>query len=265
MECRVGVVQMITTADKEDNIRRAKAAIEKAAREGAELVILPEMFCVPYDTSLFSKYAEEEGGEAQTMLSHTAEENGIYLIGGSICERDGAGKLYNTSYVYNPRGECITKHRKYHLFDISIKNGVSFKESDVLSAGEEITIFDTPWGKIGLGICFDIRFSDMAREMVTQGAKILVYPAAFNKSTGPLHWELLFRARAMDGQCFTIGVAPARQENVGYVSWAHSMIVNPWGRVLFDAGTEEKVVLVDIDLNEVADVRAQIPLGWKGA
>lgn len=265
MKCRIGVVQMKTTTDKEENLLRAKAAITQAAKEGATLVILPEMFCVPYDTALFHKYAEEEGGEAQQMLSKAALESHVYLIGGSICERDPQGNLYNTSYVYDSEGVCIAKHRKYHLFDIAIKNGVTFRESDVLSAGEKYTVFDTPWGKIGLGICFDIRFSDMARAMVAQGANMLVYPAAFNKSTGPLHWELLFRARAMDGQCFAIGVAPARQENASYVSWAHSMVVNPWGKVLFDGGIDEKVTVVEIDLAEIAQVREQIPLGWEGA
>lgn len=260
MKCKVGLVQMSVDDDKSVNLERARAAIERVSKAGAELVVLPEMFCVPYDTKLFPHYAEKEGGEAQQMLSSAARECGVWLVGGSICEEED-GRYYNTSYVYNSEGTFVTKHRKKHLFDIDIKGGQYFKESDILSPGEAITVFDSPWGKIGLGICFDIRFSKTAMTMVDEGATMLIYPAAFNPSTGPRHWELLFRARAMDGQCYALGVAPARNEAAGYVSYAHSMVVNPWAEVVCELGIEETEAIIELDMDKVHEVRAQIPLG----
>ena len=260
MQCRIGLVQMPVGADKQENLRVARREIERAVAEGAELVILPEMFCVPYETGQFPNYAEPEGGEAQQLLCRTAKELGCWIVGGSICEVQN-GRYYNTSYVYNAQGVQVAKHRKKHLFDVDIVGGQYFKESDILSPGEKVTVFDSPWGRIGLAICFDIRFSDMAAEMVQQGARLLIYPAAFNLTTGPRHWELLFRARAVDGQCYAMGVAPARNPESGYVSWAHSLVVDPWGTVQEDLGTEACTRVVDIDLAAIDAIRQQIPLG----
>lgn len=260
MECRVGLVQMPVGEDKMANLMRAREEIERAVAEGAELVILPEMFCVPYETMRFPDYAEMEGGEAQQMMAQAARESGCWLIGGSICEVE-AGLYYNTSYVYDDKGVCVAKHRKAHLFDIDIPGGQYFKESDVLSAGAGATVFDSPWGKIGLGICFDIRFTKMADEMIDRGARFLVYPAAFNPTTGPRHWELLFRGRAVDGQCFAIGVAPARNPLSSYVSWGHTLVVDPWGVVQEDLGVEAVTKVVTLNLETVSEVRRQIPLG----
>lgn len=260
MECSIGLVQMPVGEDKADNLARAYAEIKQAAAIGAEMVILPEMFCVPYVTARFPEYAEEIGGEAQTMLQNAARECGVWLIGGSVCELED-GHYYNTSFVYNDQGECVAKHRKAHLFDIDIEGGQYFKESDVLSAGCGATVFDSPWGKIGLGICFDIRFTKQAEAMIDQGARMLIYPAAFNLTTGPRHWELLFRARAVDGQCFAIGVAPARNPESSYVSWGHTIVVNPWGVVEDDLGTAPVTKVVRVNLDTVGDVRRQIPLG----
>ena len=240
MECRLGLIQLAAGEDKAENLRAARAEIDRAVRDGAELVILPEMFCLPYETARFAEYAEAAGG--------------------SICEEEN-GRYYNTSYVYDPDGNLIAKHRKVHLFDIDIKGGQYFKESDVLSPGEQLTVFDSPWGKIGLAICFDIRFADMAAQMVDAGARLLIYPASFNMSTGPRHWELLFRARAMDGQCYSVGVAPARVEDASYVSWGHSIVVDPWAQVVCDLGTAAQTRVVSIDLDVIDAVRQQIPIG----
>lgn len=260
MECRMGLVQLAAGEDKAENLRHARVEIDRAVGDGAELVILPEMFSQPYETARFAEYAEAEEGPAQQMLSNAARENSMWLIGGSVCEAED-GRYYNTSYVYDPTGACVAKHRKMHLFDVDIAGGQYFKESDVLSPGTSLTVFDSPWGRIGLGICFDIRFADMAAAMVEEGARLLIYPASFNLSTGPRHWELLFRARAMDGQCYAVGVAPARNEEASYVSWAHSIVVDPWAQVVCDLGTKAQTRVVTIDLDAIAAVRQQIPIG----
>ena len=147
-----------------------------------------------------------------------ANENNVYILAGSIPEKEGE-KLYNTSYLFDRNGEIIAKHRKMHLFDIDVKGKIRFMESDVLSPGNEVTIAETEFGKIGIGICYDVRFPELARIMVENGALILFYPGAFNMTTGPAHWELLFRSRALDNQVYCVGVAPALNESLSYHSY----------------------------------------------
>lgn len=256
---RVALIQMPVTTDKSGNVREACRRIRAAAAEGADLAVLPEMFCSPYNTASFAEYGEEAGGEAQTALSALAKEVGIYVVAGSLPELCAAS-IYNTSFVYDDTGRQIARHRKVHLFDIDIEGGQYFRESDVLSAGDKVTAFDTPWGRVGLGICFDIRFAELATCMARLGADIFVFPGAFNMTTGPAHWELHFRARAVDSQVFTIGVAPARVAHASYVSYGHSIVCDPWGRVIHDSGPGDIDAIVDLDLNLAASVRRQLPI-----
>ena len=256
---KVALLQMKVTANKEENIRHAGELLAKAAQAGCDIAVLPEMFSCPYSTKYFREYGEEQNGPVQEALSRFAKQNGIYLIGGSIPELEG-DKVYNTSYVYDREGRQIAKHRKAHLFDIDVRGGQSFRESDVLSPGEACTVFDTEFGKMGLYICFDIRFQELAWTMSAEGARVLFVPGAFNMTTGPAHWELLFRSRAVDNQIFTVGVAPARDEQAEYVSYGNSMAVDPWGSVIERLGSEEAIGLADLDLNKIDDIRAQLPV-----
>ena len=180
-------------------------------------------------------------------------------MGGSIPEREH-GKLYNTSFVYDRKGKEIAFCRKSHLFDIDVKGGQRFFESETFSAGDNITVFDTEFGKMGLCICFDMRFPELSRIMALEGAVAVIVPAAFNMTTGPLHWELMFRQRAVDNQLFTVGAAPARDEQGCYVSYAHSIVCSPWGKVLAQAGTDPELLVAELDLSENERVRAQLPL-----
>ena len=202
---RIALIQMPVLPDKVKNIQTACGKIREAAKNGADFAVLPEMFCCPYDNSCFGAYGEPEGGEAQTALSHLAAELGLYLVGGTVPELS-EGRIYNTSYVYGPDGRQLAKHRKAHLFDIDVQGGQRFRESDTLSPGNAITTFETAFGTMGLCVCFDLRFEELARCMCLRGAKVIFVPAAFNMTTGPAHWELLFRQRAVDNQCFTVGV-----------------------------------------------------------
>ena len=154
------------------------------------------MFNCPYQTDLFPAYAEPEGGTCWQALSQMAKDEQIYLAAGSIPEADEKGKVYNTAYVFDREGRQIAKHRKMHLFDINVTGGQYFKESDTLTAGDQVTVFDTEFGKIGLCICFDIRFPELSRLMAQEGARIILIPGAFNMTTGPAHWELSFRAES---------------------------------------------------------------------
>ncbi len=258
--CKVSVIQMKTRAAKEESLRAAEAGIRRAKEAGADIAVLPEMFACPYETEQFPAYAEEADGESVRRLSEAAKEAGLYLVGGSLPERNREGKIYNTSFVFDRNGRLLSSHRKVHLFDIDIKGGQRFRESDTLSSGNHATVFPTEFGPMGLCICYDIRFPELFRVMADRGAVAVFCPAAFNRTTGPKHWELLFRSRAVDNQLFMIGAAPAADETASYVSYGHSIAVSPWGEILSQAGEEETVLTVTLNLDEVSSVREQLPL-----
>ena len=257
---KIAAIQMSTVADKMENVRTVKAYLEKIKDENPDFVILPEMFCCPYQTENFPIYAEKEGGPVWQQLSGYAKQYGIYLIGGSMPEKDAEGNVYNTSYIFDREGKQIGKHRKVHLFDIDIKGGQTFKESDTLTAGDSDTVFDTEFGKIGVMLCFDIRFPELSRMMVNDGAKVIFVPAAFNMTTGPAHWELSFRTRALDNQIYMVGCAPARDVSAGYISWGHSIVTDPWGRVLDMLDEKKGILLAELDMDYEEQVREELPL-----
>lgn len=195
------------------------------------------------------------------MLSAVAKETGIWLLGGSIPERDiSDGKVYNTATVYSPKGDLIAIHRKVHLFDIDIPGKIKFKESETLTGGTSVNHFDTDFARIGLGICYDVRFPELAMTNARQGCQVVIYPGAFNTTTGPLHWELLQRARAVDQQVFFSMCSPARDLSAGYHAWGHSMIVDPMGKILAEAQAEEEIIYADIDPQVFIEARAGIPV-----
>lgn len=261
---RLAMVQLSVGANKADNIAHAVAMVTRAAREGgAEVVTLPECFNSPYGTKFFPEYAEDlSTGSSPTLdaLSKCAKDNEIHLIGGSIPERE-EDRLYNTCVVYGPDGDVVGKHRKVHLFDIDIPGKMTFKESDALSPGDSLTCFSTKKCKIGVGICYDIRFAEMALAYRDMGCQLLVYPGAFNMTTGPAHWEALSRSRALDNQVYVATASPARDANASYVAWGHSTVIDPWGHVTATTEEAEAIVYADVDLDYVRTIRDQIPIG----
>ena len=257
---KIAAIQMSTVAEKMENVRTVKTYLEKIKDENPDFVILPEMFCCPYQTENFPIYAEKEGGPVWQQLSGYAKQYGIYLIGGSMPEKDAEGNVYNTSYIFDREGKQIGKHRKVHLFDIDVKGGQTFKESDTLTAGDSDTVFDTEFGKIGVMLCFDIRFPELSRMMVNDGARIVFVPAAFNMTTGPAHWELSFRTRALDNQIYMVGCAPARDVSAGYISWGHSIVTDPWGRVIDRLDEKKGILLAELDMDYEEQVREELPL-----
>ncbi|KAI0713335.1 carbon-nitrogen hydrolase [Earliella scabrosa] len=266
--------------DKDANLKHAREMIRTAvgadggAKPKPDLVVLPECFNSLYGHVHFPVYAETIGytpgqrydvdkSESQSvrMLSAAAKEEGVWLIGGSIPEREvGTGKLFNTATAYSPQGELVAVHRKVHLFDIDIPGKITFKESETLSAGSSINQFDTDFARIGLGICYDVRFPELAMTSARHGCHVLIYPAAFNTTTGPLHWELLQRARAVDNQVYFSMCSPARDLAQSYHAWGHSMVVDPMGKVLAEAEHEETIIHTHIDPKVFEDARAGIPV-----
>ncbi|WMV42230.1 hypothetical protein MTR67_035615 [Solanum verrucosum] len=357
---KIGLCQLSVTADKERNIIHARAAIEEAAEKGAKLVVLPEIWNSPYSNDSFPIYAEDidagpDASPSTAMLSEAARLLKITIVGGSIPERSG-DKLYNTCCVFDADGKLNAKHRKIHLFDIDIPGKITFKESQTLTAGETPTVVDTEVGRIGIGICYDIRFQELAMlyaargeliillvkfsgdfscgtcvirsllsfhwqefvdgrsvngivpllsteptpsqlsseccsesphpcvsclkaslgtlwadnpchtqqlvlgNSIYQGAHLICYPGAFNMTTGPLHWELLQRARAVDNQLYVATCAPARDVGGGYVAWGHSTLIGPFGEVLATTEHDEAIIISEIDYSQIDLRRTNLPL-----
>lgn len=255
----VAVCQLKVTDNKTNNLRNAQKMIEDSAAHGADIIILPEMFNCPYDSSFFNRFSESYPGETVNLLSGLARLHSIYVIGGSIPELDG-NRIYNTSYSFDRKGCLIGKHRKIHLFDVEIKEGISFKESETITAGSDATVIETEFCKIGVAICYDMRFPELIRKMVLSGAKIIVVPAAFNMTTGPAHWHILARTRALDNQAYFIAASPARDEKASYVAYGHSLVADPWGDIISEASDKEEIIFSEIDLDFIEKIRGELPL-----
>lgn len=267
---KLALVQLASTADKSYNLSHARTKVLEATAAGAKIVVLPECFNSPYGTKYFSQYAEtllpspptEKQSPTFHALSQLAKEASCYLIGGSIPElEEKTQKLYNTSLTFGPTGELLATHRKVHLFDIDIPGKIRFKESEVLSPGNKITLVDLPeYGKIAIAICYDIRFPELATIATRKGAFLLLYPGAFNLTTGALHWELQARARAMDNQVYVGLCSPARDMEAEYHAWGHSMIVDPNAEVLGSLEEKEGIVVKELVQGRIEEVRKGIPL-----
>ncbi|KAG5957526.1 hypothetical protein E4U58_005914 [Claviceps cyperi] len=298
---QLACIQLASGPDKAANLAHAATQVRQAASQGANIVVLPECFNSPYGCQFFPSYAETllplpptpEQSPSYHALSAMAAENKIYLIGGSIPEKYSPAasttttstslpqqqppQFYNTSLTFDPHGTLLGTHRKTHLFDIDIPGKITFKESDVLSPGNDITLISLPeYGTIAVAICYDIRFPEMAIVAARRGAFALVYPGAFNMTTGPLHWKLLARARAVDNQVYVAVCSPARDLGAGYHAWGHSMIVDPMARVLVEAGEEEEeaqrdggdtqggmIVQAELRPDVLVETRRNIPLGMQ--
>lgn len=256
---KIAVCQMKIEDNKVDNINKAANMIREAMAQEIDMAVLPEMFNIPYDTSRFASNAESEAeGETVHAMSALAKELGIYIVAGTIPEKAGE-KICNTSFVFDRIGKIVGKHRKAHLYDIDIPDKIQFRESDSLAAGDSYTLFDTEFGRIGLAICYDIRFPEFSRIMALEGAKVMILPAAFNMTTGPAHWELLMRARAMDNQFYVVAASPARDIGAKYVVYGHSMVVEPWGTVVAKANESQDIIYAEVDFAKVDEVRQNMP------
>ncbi len=258
MDLKIAAIQLKVTDNKESNLQNARQCVCKAAKK-ADIIILPEMFNCPYSIESFHNFAEEYPGKTTTMLSKTAKKLKKYIIGGSIPEMKD-GSIFNTCFAFNREGKLIAKHRKIHLFDVDVKDGITFKESDILSPGDKITIIETEFSKIGVCICYDMRFPELIRKMVQKGAKAVIVPAAFNMTTGPAHWHIVTRARALDNQIYVVAVSPARNLDASYTAYGHSLVVDPWGKVIEEASTDQGIIYATIDLDYVDQIRQQLPL-----
>jgi omega-amidase len=256
----IALCQMNVVESKDENLERAVSMIREASVNGATLVVLPEMFNCPYDNDKFVEYAENRGtSKSLKAISRAADENNVYVVAGSIPE-ESCGNIYNSSFVFDDRGEVLDVHRKIHLFDVEVSDGISFKESNTITPGDKVTVVETPFMKFGVAICFDLRFPELFKLMAMEGAKLVVVPGAFNMTTGPAHWETTIRTRAIDNQIYMVAVSPAKNDELSYVAYGHSMVVDPWGDVVETAKEEETIVYATINEDMVNKIREELPL-----
>lgn len=253
-------IQMAAGPDKAANLERAEKLIRLAAARGANLAALPEVFNWRGKRSDEGAAAESLDGETTTRMGALARELGIHLVAGSITElAQGQPRNYNTSVLFGPDGSRLAIYRKIHLFDIDLPGRVTIRESDAKAPGAELVCASTAVGKIGLSVCYDVRFPELYRELVFSGAQIVTLPSAFTFPTGEAHWEALIRARAIENQVYMIAPAQFGPNVHGFSDYGNSMIVDPWGRVLARAADQEGVVIAPIDLEYQERVRRELP------
>lgn len=260
---KVAAVQMASGPNVSANLSEAERLIAMAAKSGAKLVVLPENFAVmgmnEHDKL---RIAEQDGnGQIQHFLAEQASRHNIWLVGGTCpLAGDSPGKVHAACLVFNPQGQRVARYDKIHLFDVKIEEtGERYEESDTIQPGHNVVVIDTPFGKLGLAICYDIRFPELFRAMLEQGVEIIAVPAAFTAITGRAHWEMLMRARAIENLCFVIASAQGGYHVNGRETHGDSMIVDPWGVILDRLPGGSGVVVAEIELERLNSVRRNFP------
>ena len=261
---RVAVIQMVSSASVEENLNNAASLLAQAADKGAELVLLPEYFPIISDNERDKiQYQEDYGsGPLQEFLSGQAKQYKFWLMGGTIpLKSDKPERVLNSCLLFNPEGECTARYDKIHLFDVHVggKGDESYNESATIAPGSEITIASTPFGNIGMSVCYDLRFPELYRKMSEQDISIITVPAAFTKTTGKRHWELLLKSRAVENLCFVVAANQGGQHSERRATWGHSMIIDPWGDILCSLETGPGVACTDINLNRITELRESFP------
>ncbi|QWC00519.1 carbon-nitrogen hydrolase family protein [Mycoplasmatota bacterium] len=256
---KVLVLQNTVSKKVNENLRHIQSLIQDKVGNNYDFILLPEMFMTPYELKYFKINKQKPDSQVIDTLSKIAKNFNAYLIGGSIPEASG-DKIYNTSYVFNRKGKIIAKYRKIHLFSVKYPDGRYFSESEVLSPGDQIVSFHTEFGRMGLMICFDIRFPYLASAIRKLDTKVIFVPAAFNTYTGPLHWHTTFKARAIDNQMFFISASPARDSFGTYEPYGHSLVVDPFGEIIQELNESESFMEINIDLKRIKEARESIPI-----
>jgi deaminated glutathione amidase len=262
---RVGAVQMCSTDDLPSNLAVVRSLTARAAADGAKLVVLPECFSflgrregdkLPIAETL------DGTGPVLTTLRELATKHGIHIVGGGTPEvvPGDVARTYNTAVVISPAGDLLARYRKIHLFDVDIPNGAVLKESDATAPGSDLVVVDIDGAKVGVSICYDLRFPELYRRLVKdRGADVLLVPAAFTAHTGAAHWHLLLRARAVENQAWVVAAAQHGKHNEKRESYGHSLVVDPWGTIVAEQPTGDGVILSNLDGETVAKRRTQMP------
>jgi predicted amidohydrolase len=262
----VACAQLTSRENLQENLRRCGELVAEAAARGAKLVVLPENFALlaPNEQAKF-EVAETLPGPIVAKLGELAQKHGVWIVGGGMPEKaETEGKVYNTCVVVDASGKLVASYRKIHLFDIDIpgaQGGATFKESATVAQGRAPAVVETPWGKLGLSVCYDLRFPELYRAEAAQGARMIVVPAAFTLHTGKDHWHVLLRARAIENQVFVLAPAQFGKHNEKRTTYGHSLIVDPWGIVIAEMSDREGVALAELDFEHQDKLRREMPCG----
>ena len=258
---KASMIQLRAGLTPAANVDAAARLIEQAKAGGADYVQTPEMTNVlaARREQLFATIVEEEKDASLAAFRELARRHGILLHVGSLAIRTSPDRAANRGFLIDPKGEIVARYDKIHMFDVNLANGESYRESNNYAPGERAVVADLPWGRLGLTICYDLRFPALYRALAEAGASFLAIPSAFTKQTGEAHWHVLMRARAIENGCFVFAAAQGGKHENGRETFGHSLIVDPWGRVLAEGDTEPGVVMAEIDPAEVATARARIP------
>jgi deaminated glutathione amidase len=277
---RLAAIQMVSSSNMQSNLRTAKKLMSEAVNQGAQMVVLPENFAVFGQRNVLDCGQAEatQKGPIRSFLRQMASELGIWLIGGTVPtvephpQREVSihslanpeslkGRVYAACYLINPVGAEIGRYDKIHLFDVDMGEKYGrYRESDSFQRGVRPCVVETPWGRVGVAVCYDIRFPEYFRLLMDRGAEMVVVPSAFTYSTGEAHWEVLMRARAIENLCFIAGASQGGEHENNRRTWGGSVVVNPWGQVLASHNTGEGIVIADIDFEEVQQARAKMPV-----
>jgi len=253
---RIAVIQNTPLYKTEASIDKALELVEQAAGSAA-MIVLPEMFTTPYELNLMQG-ASLFSNSAIERLCTAARKHSVYICSGSLpMQRNN--KLTNTSYLINSTGEIIYKYDKCHLFDVQLDE-LTVRESKFFTPGNSASIIETELGNIGISICYDIRFPELARKMTLQGMQIICIPAAFSETTGKAHWHSVLRARAIENQIYLCAASPAHNPKSSYPAYGHSLIINPWGEIIAEADQGEEIIYGEIDISFLKNVRRKLPL-----
>ncbi len=258
---RVGCLQFCADNDLNANLKQAESLTRKTHEDGAELVCLPEYFAAieADDQTMLKNACVEEKHPALQLFCSLAKELSVWIQLGSLPIRISDTQVNNRAFLINNSGQVVARYNKIHLFDVTLKNNESYRESEVVLPGVEPVVAETPWGKLGMSVCYDVRFPHLYRSMAKSGAEFLTIPAAFTQRTGKAHWHVLLRSRAIENGCYVFAAGQNGVRHTGRATYGHSLIIDPWGTILADAGDQTGFIVADVDLGKVREVREMLP------
>jgi len=258
---KAAMIQMRSGLNPASNIDVAARLIAEAKTAGADYVLTPEMTNIMEvkRERLFTVIVDEDADTSLATMREIARKLGIFVHIGSLAIKVSPDRAANRSFLIDPKGEIAARYDKIHMFDVDLAGGESYRESRTYRPGEQAVLVDLPWGRLGLTVCYDLRFPALYRALAEAGATLLAIPSAFTQQTGEAHWHVLMRARAIENGCFVFAAAQAGKHENGRETFGHSLVVDPWGRILAEGDSEPGVVMADIDMEEVAKARSRIP------
>jgi predicted amidohydrolase len=258
---KIACVQLRSTDDVNENIATASNLIRNAAKAGAHFIATPEntTLMAADGGAKLEKTLAEADDKAVPAFAALAEELGIWLLVGSLAIKVSATKTANRSYLFDPKGRVEARYDKIHLFDVNLPSGETYRESNTVAPGAEAVVVNLPWARLGLSVCYDLRFPQLYRTLAKAGAEILTVPSAFTETTGKAHWHVLLKSRAIENGCFVVAPAQGGAHANGRKTYGHSLIIGPWGDILAEGGVDPGVVAAELDLEEVAKARARLP------